>query len=273
MVLRGDDPATGHDDVAGALLAERLDELGHEDVGFGSVPMNKHLTCAVHGTMPLVLAVGGMRDALVMLEQVTSYGGATVTAETVLDMLGLADRTMLESFLQAIEAHDQPMVMDIVDQLIDRGKDLEIFLSDIIAVLRDRLRKPSPQFALDIQVTQRLLAIKADLFRSLDRRIRLEIGVLALMDSLFGEAPAATVTPSTPEPESTTGSRKPVRWNSRYSTSAAGGSGCATRWDRGDRWRGMAAPMAKRAGMPTDLASEMKYAWKSVQLPVLALQA
>lgn len=137
-------------------------------------------------------ANGGMRDALVMLEQVTSYGGATVSVETVLDMLGLADRTVHESFLQAITSHDHGAIMTIIDRLIERGKDLEIFLADIIDVLRDRLRSPSSRMAMDIRISQRLLDIKADLFRSLDRRIRLEIGVLALMESLYGGSAVPT---------------------------------------------------------------------------------
>ncbi len=138
-------------------------------------------------------ANGGMRDALVMLEQVTSYGGTTITAETVLDMLGLADHAVHESFLKAIEARDQVTVMEIIDQLVERGKDLEIFLSDVITVLRDRLRQPSTSMATDIRISRRLLDTKADLFRSLDRRIRLEIGVLALMESLSNEPAVASV--------------------------------------------------------------------------------
>ncbi len=136
-------------------------------------------------------ANGGMRDALVMLEQVASYGGAVIAVDAVLDMLGLADRSVHEAFLQAIEAKDQTQIMQIIDKLVERGKDLDIFLSDVIAVLRDRLSQPSPTMAMDIRMARRLLDIKSDLFRSLDRRILLEIGVLALIESL---APAASAT-------------------------------------------------------------------------------
>ena len=144
-------------------------------------------------------ANGGMRDAVVMLEQVTSYGGTTITVDAVLDMLGLANRAVHESFLKAIENHDQVEVMQIIDQLIDRGKDLEIFLADVIAVLRDRLQQPSPRTAVDIRISQQLLETKANLFRSLDRRIRLEIGVLALMESLSSSSTAPVAVSSKPE--------------------------------------------------------------------------
>ena len=155
-------------------------------------------------------ANGGMRDALVMLEQVASYGGTTIAVDAVLDMLGLADHTVHESFLQAIETRDQVTVMDIIDQLVERGKDLEIFLSDVITILRDRLRKPSPTMTMDIRISQRLLDTKADLFRSLDRRIRLEIGVLSLIESLAAgsTSPPASMKPAASKP---TAVSKPAR--------------------------------------------------------------
>ncbi|MBU1048583.1 DNA polymerase III subunit gamma/tau [Candidatus Bipolaricaulota bacterium] len=167
-------------------------------------------------------ANGGMRDALVMLEQVASYGGTAIAVDTVLDMLGLADRSVHESFLQAIETQDQTAIMGIIDQLVERGKDLEIFLSDVIALLRDRLGKPSPTMSMDIRIARRLLDIKADLFRSLDRRILLEIGVLALIESLAAPSPATTVAspkPGATKPVATTA--KPIRTAQPGQTSSA----------------------------------------------------
>lgn len=155
-------------------------------------------------------ANGGMRDALVMLEQVASYGGTAITADTVLDMLGLADRAVHESFLKAIEARDQVAVMKIIEQLVERGKDLEIFLSDVITVLRDRLRQPSPRMAMDIRISRRLLDTKANLFRSLDRRIRLEIGVLALMESLSNGQPVPSSSSPKPVVAKPTGGDKSI---------------------------------------------------------------
>jgi DNA polymerase III subunit gamma/tau len=127
-------------------------------------------------------ANGGMRDALVMMEQAASYGEERVTAEAVLDMLGLADRTVHEAFLSAIEDGDQATLITLIDELVERGKDLEVFLADVVDLLRGRLRIPSARTSTDIRLSQGLLAIKADMFRSLDRRVRFEVGVLALMD-------------------------------------------------------------------------------------------
>ncbi len=129
-------------------------------------------------------ADGGMRDALVMLEQAMSYQGNEISADAVLDMLGLVDRSTQEAFIEAIRSRDRESVIRTIDGLVDRGKDLEIFLTDVVHILRDRLADGSPSPDADIEIARHLLAIKGDLFRSLDRRIRLEIGLLDLLASL-----------------------------------------------------------------------------------------
>ena len=139
-------------------------------------------------------ANGGMRDALVMLEQAMSYGGDRITADAVLDMLGLVEAKVQEAFLTALSEGDRTEVMETIDRLVDRGKDLEIFLADIVGLLRRRI-VDGRGGAHEIDIAKRLLKIKADLFRSLDRRILLEIGLLDLMGVPPAEAPSQAVRP------------------------------------------------------------------------------
>jgi DNA polymerase-3 subunit gamma/tau len=154
-------------------------------------------------------ANGGMRDALVMLEQAMSYQGKEISAEAVLDMLGLVERSTQEAFIEAVRALDRESVIRTIDGLVERGKDLEIFLTDVVHILRDRLASGSASPDADIEIARRLLALKADLFRSLDRRLRLEIGLLDLLASLSttarrSEASSETELPRrTPSPEET----------------------------------------------------------------------
>ena len=127
-------------------------------------------------------ANGGMRDALVMLEQASSYEGSEITETALLDMLGLAGSETHASFIAAIAANERQTVLEMVDALAERGKDLEVFLADVIQLLRSRLADSDDDTT--ILIARRLLEIKTDLFRTLDRRIRLEIGLLELMRSL-----------------------------------------------------------------------------------------
>ncbi len=150
-------------------------------------------------------ARGGMRDALVMLEQAMSYQGKEISAASVLDMLGLVDRSVQEGFIEAIRTGDRPTVLATVDGLVDRGKDLETFLTDVVHILRDRLAEGSDTPAIDIDLARRLLAIKADLYRSLDRRIRIDVGLLELLSSLPTPVPSsasAVASRSSPASES-----------------------------------------------------------------------
>jgi len=136
-------------------------------------------------------ANGGMRDALVMLEQAMSYGSNSVSADIVLDMLGLVGRETHEAFVDAIEGNNRRAVLETIDSLAERGKDLDVFLGDIVELLRDRLVTQENPSDREVTISRRLLDIKAELFRSLDRRVRLEIGLLHLMADLH---------PSTPDP-------------------------------------------------------------------------
>jgi len=145
-------------------------------------------------------ANGGMRDALVMLEQAMSYGGEQITASAVLDMLGLVDREVHEAFVEAITTDDRAAVMDAIETLADRGKDLDIFLDDVIHLLRERMIADEGPSVESIRIAKRLLEIKADLFRSLDRRIRLEVGLLDLMNSIAGISDKALAQPAPSPP-------------------------------------------------------------------------
>ena len=142
-------------------------------------------------------ANGGMRDALVMLEQAMSYGGEEITASAVLDMLGLVDREAHESFVDALSSGDSVSVLDTIEALTERGKDLDIFLDDVIHVLRGRMLKSDRPASELILMAKRLLEIKSELFRALDRRIRLEVGLLDLIHQLGGpKAAPSAATPS-----------------------------------------------------------------------------
>ena len=131
-------------------------------------------------------ANGGMRDAIVMLEQAASFQhGEKISPDSLFDMLGIVGREEHEKFLKAFEVGDRKKVLEVVDSLVSRGKDLEVFLGDLITILRDRLASgESGDEGRDLSLVRGLLEIKQDLYRSLDRRIILEIGVLSLMQKL-----------------------------------------------------------------------------------------
>ncbi len=163
-------------------------------------------------------ANGGMRDAIVMLEQASSYATGEITAELLYNMLGLVGHEAHERFLNSLETGDAKTVLATIDSLVDRGKDLEVFLGDIVLVVRNRLAAGTGDTARDIAICRGLLDVKQDIFRSLDRRIMLEVGLLSLMDKLGGVQPAgkttsgskeATIEPEKPKPAAPKKTKKP----------------------------------------------------------------
>jgi len=129
-------------------------------------------------------ANGGMRDAIVMLEQATSYASGEITAELLLDMLGLVGSEVHEKFLRALSSGHKRSVLETIDSLVDRGKDLETFLSDLVTLVRDRMITANGDTARDITICRGLLDVKQEIFRSLDRRIILEVGLLSLIEQM-----------------------------------------------------------------------------------------
>lgn len=129
-------------------------------------------------------AEGGMRDAIVLLEQATTHASDGVNETILHEMLGIVGRDVAEGFVDACRAADRVAVMETIGLLAERGKDLETFLGDVIGVLRDRIASDGGQGSRDLMLCRRLLDIKADLFRTADRRVLLEIGILTLLDEV-----------------------------------------------------------------------------------------
>ena len=144
-------------------------------------------------------ANGGMRDAIVMLEQAASYSSSEITEDLLLDMLGLVGSEVHEGFLRALENGDKKSVLETIDSLVDRGKDLETFLSDLVALVRDRMITSDSDTTRDIAICRGLLDVKQEIFRSLDRRIILEVGLLSLIEDMRKEGLIARTTKTVAE--------------------------------------------------------------------------
>ncbi|MCD6494810.1 DNA polymerase III subunit gamma/tau, partial [Candidatus Bipolaricaulota bacterium] len=157
-------------------------------------------------------ANGGMRDAIVMLEQAASYSSDKITEELLLDMLGLVGSEVHEGFLSALESGNKRSILETIDSLVDRGKDLETFLSDLVALVRDRMITSNSDTSRDIAICRGLLDVKQEIFRSLDRRIILEVGLLSLIEEMKkdGLIPG-TMRPATKESAAEQLTKQPTR--------------------------------------------------------------
>ena len=84
-------------------------------------------------------AAGGMRDAESMLDQVISSGVEQIDADTVRDLLGLAESQSVDRFVDALAAGDALDGIRLLDELETDGRDLVAFADQVVARLREQL--------------------------------------------------------------------------------------------------------------------------------------
>jgi DNA polymerase-3 subunit gamma/tau len=144
-------------------------------------------------------ADGALRDPLVMLEQATAFAqGGPIAAQDLLEMLGAVGSEFITSFFDALTKGDLQQVLLQIADLVERGKEIELFLGDLISFVRDMIicdRKVSAKENLSmaqcIKLCQGLLQLKQDLIRSIDQRIIIEVGILGIMNELGLGAPVS----------------------------------------------------------------------------------
>ena len=84
-------------------------------------------------------AGGSMRDALSLLDQIMTCTQGALTHEQVLDLLGVIDRKMIHDLAAAILGTDVPAVLDILDDIYNRGHDMKRLYADLLEHFRNLL--------------------------------------------------------------------------------------------------------------------------------------
>ncbi|MBR1442887.1 MAG: DNA polymerase III subunit gamma/tau [Firmicutes bacterium] len=84
------------------------------------------------------VADGGMRDALSILDQCISFFyGEKITLENVLELVGSVDKSVFFEFTDALDSLDSKKVMEIIDDIVLKGRDIGQFVSELILHLRN----------------------------------------------------------------------------------------------------------------------------------------
>ncbi|WP_043347587.1 DNA polymerase III subunit gamma/tau [Methylobacterium sp. B1] len=78
-------------------------------------------------------AEGSVRDALSLLDQAIAHGAGTITAQSVRDMLGLADRARILDLFEAVMRGSVPAAFAELRAQYDSGADPSVVLSDLAA--------------------------------------------------------------------------------------------------------------------------------------------
>ncbi len=85
-------------------------------------------------------AEGGMRDALSLLDQCSSFFlGKEITYERALEVLGAVDTSVFSQFLRCLVARSVSDSIDVIDRILIQGRDLTQFVTDFIWHMRNVL--------------------------------------------------------------------------------------------------------------------------------------
>jgi len=82
---------------------------------------------------------GGLRDAISLLDQAISYTNAELNPEGIQDMLGKVDKKVLIEFTGHIINNNTSAALEMVNNLINRGNGISMFVNDLIEYLRQLL--------------------------------------------------------------------------------------------------------------------------------------
>jgi DNA polymerase-3 subunit gamma/tau len=85
------------------------------------------------------LAMGGMRDAQSILDQMISFCGKSVSQGDVLEVYGLASREMIEKLADSLVVADYDQIIRITDEFSTQGVDFYRSLLDLSEVFREFL--------------------------------------------------------------------------------------------------------------------------------------
>ncbi|WP_353893309.1 DNA polymerase III subunit gamma/tau [Proteinivorax hydrogeniformans] len=99
-------------------------------------------------------ADGSLRDALSLLDQILVYKqGDEVKKELVLSSLGVTSNDTVWEMVDDISGKKVAAAMDKVDWIVEEGKDIHQFLSDLISAYRDIMLKSVSKEKADVGVS------------------------------------------------------------------------------------------------------------------------
>ncbi len=145
-------------------------------------------------------AAGGMRDAESMLDQLLASGADPVDDAFVRDLLGLAEAGAVSGYVDALAAGDAAAGLEILDGLETRGRDLRVFLDQVVDELRRQLiasvgAAPTARAAVLAASARRLASIDPTSLAAGGLRLQLE---LPLFRPVSGDRHATAATSAGP---------------------------------------------------------------------------
>ncbi|MDF1545646.1 MAG: DNA polymerase III subunit gamma/tau [bacterium] len=81
-------------------------------------------------------ADGSVRDSLSLLDQIAAFAGNKISAQDVIEGLGLVDRKFLFDFVDTVAAKDAGKILGMIKSLLESGTDIRDFVGELMEHLR-----------------------------------------------------------------------------------------------------------------------------------------
>ncbi|MBU0468948.1 MAG: DNA polymerase III subunit gamma/tau [Candidatus Omnitrophica bacterium] len=114
--------------IPSKIIVEALNEIGKKE-GFKICEDAMYAIAKASG--------GSLRDALSVLDQISSISDKSVKVEDVYSMLGLVESELLFDMADALSKNDCVAVLKVLDEIIDKGKDLRQLVKDLLEHYRN----------------------------------------------------------------------------------------------------------------------------------------
>jgi DNA polymerase-3 subunit gamma/tau len=103
-------------------------------------------------------ANGSMRDALTIFDEVFAYSGNSITADSVQKALGIPSDALYFELIKAFEAHDAKSSFAVLENAMNAGTEVQVFLEGFIRFLRNFLYARLGVSAEQLEISQENLS-------------------------------------------------------------------------------------------------------------------
>lgn len=134
-------------------------------------------------------AQGSVRDALSLLDQISSYSPDQITAQNVRHLLGLGDRAIVQDCFKSLITKDLRQSLDHLNEIEQRGVDLKLFAEDLLLSFRHLVLIQSTG-----TMPPDLSPVEGEFFASLNGKTSLSL-LLAQYQALFKAVQELAATP------------------------------------------------------------------------------
>lgn len=134
------------------------------------------------------LSDGGMRDAIGMLDKVSSYSNDKITIEDFEELNGIVSEGEKIDFLKFLSTKDVSSTIKFIDKIYNDGKDLAIFCQNLLLLCRNLIVDYYSNIDIDFDINFLLSFIdnfselSVDIKKSNNVRILFEVKVLSFMN-------------------------------------------------------------------------------------------